>query len=232
MVVYIAFRRGTWVHRLLAPFAPTAVRHALSSLASLTWVQCMLVFTVRCVPEKCTYCKRSASPSVDYIQQTRKCHLLTVAVDEYGLHAGVDIAFDKNEAWMFLKLPKVMDSDALSFWRARDAGPKAYNVEGGLFNFMPWWIRLGGETVGIKADNDIANAKSFFCSELLTAFVQLNKYPLGLTPCETTPQQLLDALVSHDKGQLRRTQFRLTDSATHAKPLEELFKNVCAHTKG
>jgi len=208
MVVYVGFRRGNWLYRMAAPLLPFVPKAWIRSVVADSWMQCALLFTCPCAGVQCTYCPHSPKASKG-VAQARKYHMLTIRMDDEqnGIVTGVDVEVDKPDAWVLVRVANISDTQAMAFWQSQS--DKEYNTEGMLFNFLPSWIRMGGGTVGVKATND--PARGFFCSEMVTVFLQKHKgyTNLGLVPCETTPQQLYDALVVHSGGKL--AQFRMQD---------------------
>lgn len=196
MVVYIAFRRGNWLYRLAAGLVPSVLARPARHLVADSWMRCALWFSTKCATGgPCRYCRHSCSKQT---ARKRGYHLvqleLDASADSSPLVTTVDAPVDKPEAYLLLKV-NVPDTVAAAFWTERKRAASVYNATGLMFNFMPWWVRLG-PPVGIRSAAEIHTASSFFCSELLTAFL-LNQPAyahLGLVPCCTTPQQLFDAL--------------------------------------
>jgi len=228
MVVYVGFRRGNWAYRTVAPFLPfksDVVRKVLCAMVHDSWMQCALVFTTACSQNQgCAFCPHSEAKANLPKVKKRKYHLLTIRLDDEadGVVTGVDSDFDKADAWVLIRLADITDRQAAAFWQSRSVGDKTYNTTGLLYNFMPWWVRLG-DTVGVKADNDITRARGFFCSEMITAFLQQHKpyAQLGLVPCETTPQQLYDAL-----SEVSHAQYCLTGCDASGTAIEALIVPV------
>lgn len=188
MTVFIVFRRGYYLLRLasgLVPFLP--LKSLVMRWSAPHWIQCALYFTVPCT-SGCRLCKYSQAT------QRKSYHVLTVRADDVeGVRAMVDEVFEKPEAWLFLELPGVNESRARAFFDHIQQ-VATYNFPGFLYNFLPWPF---GTRHGVQADNNWKEAKSFFCSEMLTAFVQTHGFDMKLTPCLVTPQLLLSSLIQH-----------------------------------
>ncbi len=234
MPCYLLFRRGNWLYRVVAPMVPASVTGSGSILQSLTstltrdsWMSCALLFTMKCTATpttKCPLCEATKK------KEKRPYHLLTIRVDEDldGLLTTIDEPYEKLDAWLFLLLPAIEEVTAFKFWRECNAIDCPYNGEGLRANFLPAWMRCCRAPQGIGADNDYRHARSFFCSELFAAFVQAHKYPgLGLMPCTTTPQQLLDALLLHYPS-LRDNQFALRVGAKPQAKIRDMLENFKA----
>lgn len=193
MTVYAVFRRGNFLYALLLALLPAWltpedgwVRRFVRSLTRDTWMACSLQSTAPCsrgVGRSCEFCTLHGSAG------GRRYHVLTVtADDENEVRAVVDASFPKPEAWLFVRLDRVSEASAQAFFREVVAG-KGFNFNR-LYNFVPCC-----GTHGLR-DNNHRHAGTFFCSEMLTAFVQANGYDMGLVPCKTSPQMLAVELIA------------------------------------
>ena len=210
MTVFVVVRRGNWMRNIV----PWLAARCGSRVHGASWMSCALVFTMRCTqqPASCPLCKRSPIPL-----QRRVYHTLFLHVDAvHGVRALVDEPFIKTDVWMFIKLARVGDSQALTFFH--HVSGMNYNFRGITLNFLP----LLGFAVGVQRDNDMTDTTSVFCSEALTAFVQANGYDMGLTPCLTTPQMLVNALLTQFASELLHEQLMIdprqpADAPIHAR---------------
>jgi hypothetical protein len=205
MTVYALFRRGNYLFALLAGLVlggssssssnerQEARRARLRRLAAWfgreSWMESALYFTSACSGGGCALCRVNAGGR----RLTRRTHhVMTVRIDAtHGVRALVDEEFEKPEAWLFVELSAVRESEARAFFDYIAKHVTGYNAAGYMYNFLPC-----GPSIGVQADNNWRSATRFFCSEMLTAFVQTHRYPMGLVPCKTTPQQLLVALLT------------------------------------
>jgi len=198
---YIAFRRGNWPLLIASCFVPGAwmargtwCRTLIQSVGSPSWMSCGLMFTQPCTRDrgKCAMCQVSQDK-----KHSRTYHTLTVTAngEQDGVLTLVDAPFENPDAWLFVKVPDIKGGDAFKFWKSTQVADATYNRRGLVFNFMPAWMRLCSGPRGVQADNDISRSQSFFCSEMICAFLQTHGYPMGLTPCTTTPQMLLASLI-------------------------------------
>jgi hypothetical protein len=203
MTVYIAFRRGNWLYRFASALWWFGGRGALQRLCRWlqadSWMECSLYFSVQCVKDPyCLLCSKSRGFRPG---DGSNYHYLSVSADaQNGVRALVDAPFAKPEAWVLLRMPLVTDGEARSFFDC--IGPKrcGYNEAGAVVNFFPLPC---APSVGVGADNRWQDSQAFFCSELLTAFLQSLSSPSGsklrealaLTPRMTTPQLLMARLL-------------------------------------
>lgn len=198
-MVYIAFRRGNWLHSFLhgvclGRLARTSLVYRLVRLCCVrdSWMACALVFPMSCTGAGCRTCARCGNTSrVDY-------HTCTIGPDAEDniMRATADGLLDKPDAWVFLRLPRVSADRASALFSVTMAQRMGWNHGGRLLNFMPRWLSCWRGPVGLFRGEPIdEDTGSVFCSEMLTAFVQANGYPLDLDPCTTTPQALHTALL-------------------------------------
>lgn len=207
-------RRGRWFSHVLGAWLPTtgALFQKLRQMCGTSWMSSALVFTSACQGPECDYCGKSLSAPEDV--KRRGYHLLTFdANPESGVQAIVDDPLQhKPQCFLFIELPRISSADALAFFR--NTSELKYNERGFLYNFLPWpWAR----SYGVQADNEMGQSTHVFCSEAICAFVQANGYPLGLVPCDTTPQLLAQKLVDTYAQELALKQFQLDPkSSVHA----------------
>lgn len=213
MTVFVVVRRGNWLRNIL-PW----VAGKCGSVRNSSWMSCALFFTARCTqqPSSCPLCKRSTLPL-----QRRVYHTLFLHVDAvHGVRALVDEPFAKTSVWMFIKLARVGDSQALNFFH--HVSGMNYNFRGITLNFLP----LLGLAVGVQRDNDMTDTTSVFCSEAITAFVQANGYDMGLTPCLTTPQMLVNALLTQFASELLHEQLMIDPRQPADAPINSRLVRV------
>jgi hypothetical protein len=233
MTVFVAFRRGNWLYRMLRGFWQPSSAMTTSRWARLTrwishatqpdsWMECALYYKAACGastnPAGCAFCRRKLLNTPGPTALAQHPHLIAVSVDP---HRGVCLEIDKrlekgSEAWMFLHLSSLSDQQAADFTRAvqarQDIAPK-YNMRGILYNLLPF-----GHNYGVQLDCDWRNqatAHGFFCSELITTFLQTHGFErMGLVPCQTTPQQLLSRLLAAYPALARTQQLRMLANGT------------------
>lgn len=190
MTVYVAFRRGNYFYaaalailwKRVVP-AGGLLRRLLRAVVRDTWMESALYFTSPCTGRACTLC------AVNGVRPATGYHYLTVsATPQNGVRALVDQRFDKPDAWLFMRMDGVGENDCLRFFREVGHG-RTYNARGARVNFLPCCGNVG------LRDNNWQAAPSFFCSEMLTAFLQSHGYDMGLQPCKVTPQRLAVSLV-------------------------------------
>lgn len=217
MTVWLLLRRGRWLSRLLGAWMPSDGRifTLLRQLGAMSWMACALVFTSACSgTAACALCAKSLS--APGAARKRGYHQLTFDANPgYGVQAIVDDPFDfKPECFLFIELPRITSATALVFFDHTSS--LKYNTRGFIFNFLSWpW----GGNYGVQADNEMSDTTEVFCSEAITAFVQANGYPMGLTPCCTTPQMLAAGLVDAYPAELATRQYHIDPSAPADAPL-------------
>jgi hypothetical protein len=222
MTVWLMLRRGRWLSQVLGAFLSPKGRlfKMLRKLGSPTWMTCALLFTTACRGDAhCPFCAKSLSRAEDVAQ--RGYHLITLDVDvNDGVQVIVDDPFTtKPECFMLIELPAISNAMALDFFYRMSE--LRYNAMGYIFNFLVWPV---GRSYGIQADNNTSQTKAVFCSEAVCAFLQSSGYPMGLTPCRTTPHMLAAALVSrYPDLAVRQFQFDPTVPA-HARLEQRLVK--------
>ena len=222
MTCWLLLRRGRWLSQVLGTFLPPTGRlfKLLRLLGSPTWMSVAVLFSTACKgAARCPFCAKSQSKPEDVAQ--RGYHMVTLDVNvQEGVQVIVDDPFTtKPDAFLLIELPAISNAMALDFFE-RTSG-LGYNGVGFIFNFLVWPL---GRSYGIQANNDTSQTKTVFCSEAVCAFLQSSGYPMGLTPCRTTPHMLAAALVSR-YPEVAALQFRFDSTVpVHARIEQRLVK--------
>lgn len=216
MTCWIALRRGSWWLRMAVEivFKWEWLYALIRATGAISWMHSALIFTHQCGAgsngsnQTCSLCLRTTPGARSY-------HTMMLSTDPArGVQAMIDSKFERPEVWMFVRLAGISDQQALAFWQK--VNRKGFNQRGMWVNFLPCTRR----PVGIQADNDIDVADSVLCSEMITAFLQSNGYPMNLTPCTTTPQLMLNTLLDA-YPKLRTEQYIIHPTSLATQPIKD-----------
>jgi hypothetical protein len=214
MPVYAVFSRANW---LLFYTGLTSLAPRMCNNLDETWVHVEIAVDVPCDGKDCAYCKKSeTSPNV----QQPFHRLFFFSSSRHGIMFIVDPIYGSCNKRLFVELNGISGERALEFFRPFVG--KWFNYAGSLYNFRTWRTE-SSHTIGVHNVAEIAQAKSFFCSELAASFI-ITFYPQlqgQLVPCTTSPCHLMDIIVE----QLKPKRFRLAKPHTPSQPkwlLEQL----------
>lgn len=220
-MIFLAWRRGNWLYQfaglMVAPKPvpgevrrmPTdeerAIKHSslfyrvFRRAVADSWMGCAIVFTKACSGNHCRLCTASSARGMCARRgRGGGPHLVLLVVREDGAAWVVDEPFDDNDAWLFVRLDDGLETAAWTF--AQEVKGCSYNLAGSVYNFVPRLLRpmLSGP-VGVDESNEIDPQRGLFCSEMATVFVRKHVIKdLDLIPCQTTPQQLLDTVLTRN----------------------------------
>lgn len=242
MTVYLASRRGNWLFALICFVFGTnfrwcgPLRRLLRWLARDTWMSSSICVTMRCRGAiNCTVCRRLGRN-----QDSESGHVLLARLDPVkprALQVEIDCAFDDPSAWLFIRLAKCSNEQAITFFSEHEE--TTYNHVGQMRNFVglpridvcaPACCRSKasgyGSTffapVGVKLGEKTNTHTPFFCSEFAATLLAECKYELGVAPCLTTPQMLVTLLADHYPIEIDQ-QFTLAHGATIHTNYEQMF---------
>jgi hypothetical protein len=210
-MVYLVFRRGNLplvFLRWTLPFIGEALSRWTHLRCTDSWMACGLQYEQKCTAKsgnKCDLCAESKR------EGPSSSHVCTLLVDAESEVVGrlVDHAYEKPEAYVFVRLPNLGDKSAQLFVAGCTT---TYNLEGYMLNFLPWWVRGSCRAPPTRG-------RGFFCSEMVATYLQQSTSPycdLGLVPSLTTAQQLLDTLL-RKHPELRKQQHCMTKDGKMVK---------------
>jgi len=159
-----------------------------------------LLLEIRCMgPLTCTLCKQKPGDASRVMPPGMK-HYINVSVGlNESVFYSIDRAFDSRpELWVFVQIPvykHISTSGMLNFIRLQLA--KEYNTIGCWCNMLMCCGCLGkrcGSRKLTPLDIEDGKATAWFCSELITATLQIGGYDdvFDSEPRFTTPQMLFD----------------------------------------
>ncbi len=193
MVVMVGFRRAKWFYRFSReilgwiPGVNTWLRNHQGIFGPDVWYLTALFFSQPCGGKNCKWCPKRDETLPVHTKNTPHMIKMT-STDELnkGVHATVDCPLDKAEAWVFIKLNS-NENRAHTFFM--DEGHKGYNGRGAVFS------QLGICSRGVQSDLNTSVVSSFFCTELVSTFVQgCDGHQYKLAPCETTANDLFQRM--------------------------------------
>lgn len=200
MTVFLVTRRGNWLYLLLRSVLPLSQFYVWPWLTRLlvgdSWMlNTGIMFNKKCIGAGCAVCREKGGGRAP----RDGVHVFFAAAHQRDNAIKIipELEFDEKDDpknYLFIKLD-IGDDAVVSFFSKPEFRTKTFSHEGYRRNFLPWFVSMQCTPKGVQADNDTTDVDSMFCSELATVFVQTHGYPLGLTPCTTSPTKLVDTLL-------------------------------------
>lgn len=199
--VFLASRRGNWSLMTMNMIFPawlvgpgTLVGKTIKCISRDTWMSSCLVYFKACskLNNACPFCSKSEG----YATGRRNLHMIMLYVSDTHVSMAIDRPWDKVDAWMFVLLSDITTNAVHAFASSMLNTPR--NIVGLTSNFIGTgynWKLQKKVNVGLEHAVDVGEADVVFCSEMICAFLQNNRYLMHIEPRMTTPQILLSSIM-------------------------------------